>query len=169
MIRRKLTLEERVARLEKAIKNEKWQPDFKKADEIFKEILANDEINPEGYTIRDFDRKAEMINGGVYYKSAKNMLNTDSPELMKILAKYRTAPKTDFKFSDFAAQQRNSGFYSPGTDLCIVVFTNKSTPRKQYVSRSDDDMHDDPNYRDMQKSADWLKWQHEPGSSTWGK
>ena len=179
---RKLTLEERVARLERAIKNEnsrvKYDSELARQAAV---MLANmKEINPDrlnpnriiqidydGYIL--YDSSNSLIDDDIVLQDAAKKIKKSIKDIDELIivngnagrkwSGRRPATKIVIK-----ATAKNAGNNSDDYDI-----DDYDIDDYDYDYDSDDSLHDDVDYRDMERSADWLKWQREPGSSTGGR
>lgn len=155
---RKLTLEERVARLEKMlIKNEGNASPVKEFIDAF---LANPEVNPNGLTAEDIGMYT--IDGMTYlgydnrgHHSGLNYLGVKDDVIRTVLDELK---------KQFKGKLTVFTFYQPPFNNYIGVKLNNYTdvkPLKKPSRRrsSDDDMWEDPDYQDMRRGRGYSKMQ----------
>lgn len=79
-----------------------WKPNIEKAELILNKVLACPDVNPDGLTLKDFnkvDKTASMGSIVVYYGDAN--VDFSAPGAEKILQKYRAYKTYDVAYSDF--------------------------------------------------------------------
>lgn len=151
---RKLTLEERVARLEKMlIKNEGNASPVKEFIDAF---LANKEVNPDGLTAEDIGMYT--IDGMTYLgydnrgrRSGLNYLGVKNDVIRAVLDELQ---------KQFSGKVKCIYFSSSPFDNYIGVQPLKKPSRRR---SSDDDMWEDPDYQDMRRGRGYSKMQKNMG------
>lgn len=79
-----------------------WKPNIEKAELILNKVLACPDVNPDGLTLKDFNKVDETASMGsivVYYGDAN--VDFSAPGAEKILQKYRAYKTYDVSYSDF--------------------------------------------------------------------